>query len=84
MKLIDADKLRHNMYDAAFIQDSDLQKWDGGCWIRYKMFERILEEQDEAIVITDDYDCGYDRGYLDALQDVKQRIRAIRTGRTNG
>lgn len=50
MKLIDADKLRPEMYDAAFIKDSDMQKWDGGCWIRYKMFEKTLEEQDEAII----------------------------------
>lgn len=50
MKLIDADKLQHDMYDAAFIQDSNMQKWDGGCWIRYKMFEKTLEKQDEAIV----------------------------------
>ena len=57
MKLIDADKLRHEMYDAAFIQDSDMQKWDGGCWIRYKMFEKTLEKQDEAIVRCKD--CKY-------------------------
>lgn len=59
MRLIDADELRHDMYDAAFIQDSDMQKWDGGCWIRYKMFEKMLEKQDEAIVRCKD--CKYRR-----------------------
>ena len=45
MRLIDADKLRHDMYDAAFIQDSDMQKWDGGCWIRYRLFEKTLDNE---------------------------------------
>lgn len=39
MKLIDANALRAAMYHDAFETDSDMQKWDGGCWIRYKMFE---------------------------------------------
>lgn len=30
------------MYHEAFEVDSDMQKWDGGCWIRYKLFEKIL------------------------------------------
>ena len=24
-------------------ESSVMQKWDGGCWIRYKMFERMEE-----------------------------------------
>ena len=31
------------MYHEAFETDSDMQKWDSGCWIRYKMFENALE-----------------------------------------
>lgn len=38
-RLIDADALGEAMYHAAFETDTDLQKWDGGCWIRYKLFE---------------------------------------------
>lgn len=38
-RLIDADKLQRDMYHKAFEVDSDIQKWDCGCWIRYKMFE---------------------------------------------
>ena len=43
-RLIDADELRKRMYHAAFEQDSDLQRWDSGCWIRYKLFEQILDD----------------------------------------
>ena len=45
MRLIDADALRRAMYHEAMEKDSDEQKWDSGCWIRYKMFERIIEAQ---------------------------------------
>lgn len=43
MRLIDADELRKTMYHEAFETDTDMQKWDSGCWIRYKMFENALE-----------------------------------------
>ena len=39
MRLIDADALENRMYHESFEKDSDLQKWDSGCWIRYKLFE---------------------------------------------
>lgn len=42
-RLIDADVLRERMYHDAFETDSDMQKWDSGCWIRYKMFENCVE-----------------------------------------
>ena len=42
-RLIDADKLREAMYHEAFEIDSPMQRWDSGCWIRYKMFERAEE-----------------------------------------
>ena len=43
MRLIDADALNNSMYHEAFETDSELQKWDSGCWIRYKMFENHLD-----------------------------------------
>lgn len=43
MRTIDADALRQTMYHEAFETDTDMQKWDGGCWIRYKMFENAVE-----------------------------------------
>lgn len=38
----DLDKLESEMYHNAFETDTDLQKWDSGCWIRYKMFENAI------------------------------------------
>lgn len=38
--LIDIDALNDAMYHEAFETDSDMQRWDSGCWIRYKMFEK--------------------------------------------
>lgn len=42
-RLIDGDALRQAMYHEAFETDSSMQKWDSGCWIRYKMFEQLEE-----------------------------------------
>lgn len=42
MRLIDADALREAMYHEAIETGGDMQKWDSGCWIRYKMFENAL------------------------------------------
>ena len=50
-KYIDANELRAMMYHGAFEEDSDLQRWDGGCWIRYKMFENALEQIEPADVV---------------------------------
>lgn len=41
---VSIEDLRSEMYEAAFEEDSGLQKWDGGCWIRYKLFENVLEK----------------------------------------
>ena len=43
MRLIDADALSAKMYHDAFETDTDMQKWDNGCWIRYKMFENAMD-----------------------------------------
>ena len=37
--LIDRARLSTEMYNEAFETDTDLQRWDSGCWIRFKMFE---------------------------------------------
>ena len=42
-RLIDADALNAAMYHEAFETDTDMQKWDSGCWIRYKMFEQAIK-----------------------------------------
>lgn len=52
MDLIDKEKLAADMYKACFIEDyyfnKGMQKWDNGNWIRYKVFEKILEKQPSA------------------------------------
>lgn len=42
-RYIDADALRQRMYHEAFETDTDMQRWDSGCWIRYKLFEDCIE-----------------------------------------
>ena len=42
-RLIDASQLSDSMYHEAFETDTDLQRWDSGCWIRYKMFENQMD-----------------------------------------
>lgn len=44
MRPIDADALSARMHELAFETDSDMQRWDSGCWIRYKMFERAIAD----------------------------------------
>ena len=53
-RLIDADALRSTMYHEAFETDSPLQKWDSGCWIRYKMFEQ-MEKAAPTIIPADHF-----------------------------
>lgn len=61
MRLIDADALRKAMYHEAFENDSDEQKWESGCWIRYKMFERNLKNAPtvDAVPVVRCKDCVY-------------------------
>lgn len=48
MRLIDADALSEAMYRKSFETDDGRQRWDGGLWIRYKVFE---EARDNAPTI---------------------------------
>ena len=48
MRLIDADALNEAMYRKSFETDDGRQRWDGGLWIRYKVFE---EARDEATTV---------------------------------
>lgn len=52
-RLIDSDALRQTMYHEAFETDSPMQKWDSGCWIRYKMFEQM--EETAPTIISAEY-----------------------------
>lgn len=48
MRLIDADALNEAMYRKSFETDDGRQRWDGGLWIRYKVFK---EARDEATTV---------------------------------
>ena len=50
-RYIDAEKFKKEMYHEAFETDSDMQKWDSGCWIKYKMFENCITQQPTADVV---------------------------------
>lgn len=49
-KYIDCEALREAMYHQAFETDTPMQRWDSGCWIRYKMFENAIEAAPAADV----------------------------------
>lgn len=68
--LISRQALTDAMYHEAFEKDSDMQKWDSGCWIRYKLFENVVKSlpsaQQEIVACGDcihwichDRRCGY-------------------------
>lgn len=50
MRLIDADALDNKMYyeafenDASYNERNPMAKWDSGLWIRYKLFENIIND----------------------------------------
>lgn len=48
-RLIDADALRREMYHQAFETDTDMQRWDSGCWIRYKLFESAIDDAQTVV-----------------------------------
>ena len=58
---IDKEKFMQSMYHEAFEKDSDLQRWDGGCWIRYKMLENVMAATPAADVrpVVICRDCKY-------------------------
>lgn len=48
-RLIDGDAMREKMYHDAFETDSKMQRWDSGCWIRYKMFENNIDDAETIV-----------------------------------
>jgi hypothetical protein len=46
--LISRQALRDAMYHQAFETDTEMQRWDSGCWIRYKLFENVIENLPSA------------------------------------
>lgn len=67
MRLIDADALSARMYHDSFEIDSDMQKWDSGCWIRYKLFEKNLEDTPTISLH------GYNIKHLELIAEILQK-----------
>ena len=63
---IKVDALQNAMYHEAFETDTEMQRWDSGCWIRYKLFENILEQLPTADVVevVRCKDCEYYDNFL--------------------
>lgn len=55
-KYINVDTLNKELYHAAFESDTDMQRWDSGCWIRYKLFEDVLNKQPKLNIKSDELD----------------------------
>jgi len=69
MRLIDADAFGNRMYHEVFEKDSEDQRWDSGCWMRYRLFERLLRE--EPTVEQEQAENAYAHGYTDAKMDYR-------------
>ena len=52
-RLVDLDELAKKMYHDAFETDTELQKWESGCWIRYRMFEKNRDNAPTVIEAED-------------------------------
>ena len=65
MRPIDANALEQAMYEEAFEKETDMQRWDSGCWIRYKLFENVLSEQPtiDAVQVIRCKDCKRSMAY---------------------
>ena len=50
MRLIDADALIDRMYydafenDKSYNEENPMAKWDSGLWIRFKLFENVMND----------------------------------------
>lgn len=75
MRLIDADALTDAMYTETILKDTDMQRWDSGCWIRYKLFENVLKEQPtiDAVPVIRCKDCKFLR-FTGTVWKCKNRL----------
>lgn len=65
--LISRKAMREAMYHEAMEKDSNEQKWDGSCWIRYKMFERVIESLPSAEPVIRCKDCKHYHTFEDGI-----------------
>ena len=85
--LISRQALQNAMYHEAFETDSDMQKWDNGCWIRYKLFENVVEalpsvepENLQPICNQLATDCISRQAAIDALTRQAEWLQGLQLG----
>ena len=81
-RMIDAEELYRRMYDEAFEKDSDLQKWDSGCWIRFKLFENVFNSMPIIEIETEDSDIDYSKTgkLLKIVEEAKAEVENEKVG----
>ena len=67
-KYINADDLRNAMFHEAFDTDTKMQKWESGCWIRYKLFENVLNAMPSVDVVEVKH--GHWRGRKNSFNNI--------------
>ena len=77
-KYINAEELRKAMYNEVFEKDSKLQKWDSGCWIRYKLFVNVLDAMPgtDVVNVIKCKDCKY-YDYKETINKIKVRFCSL-------
>lgn len=57
--LVSREALRKRMYHEVF--DNGMGKWESGLWIRYKLFEKVIEETPavDAVEVVRCKDCRH-------------------------
>ena len=75
MRLIDGEALRKAMYHEAFETDTDMQRWESGCWVRYKLFENALDAAPtvDAVPVIRCKDCRWGKevsGNIECWTDI--------------
>ena len=79
MKVIDPNELSNKMYHEAFEKDSDMQRWDGGCWIRYKVFENCLAD----IPVIDAEEIRYGE-WIEDYSSYRRKVKCSACGKFSG
>lgn len=72
--LISRQTLSDAMYHEAFETDTDMQQWNSGCWIRYKLFENVLRgiPSADAVEVVRCKDCEHnDHGRCEMWEYLK-------------
>lgn len=79
MRVIDPNELSSRMYHEAFEKDSDMQKWEQGCWIRYKVFENCLA--DTPVIDAEEVRYGE---WIEDYSSYRRKVKCSACGKFSG